>query len=91
MALYLGFGILGCTKMKDGLEMTDVIPRGSVEYESLVIHNKYFGYYNIFIATKVSVWTNEEYQDTCKWTYVLLHSEWLWICSVWADLSESYV
>lgn len=53
-ALLLGFGVLGATRMKDGLDMTDVVPRGTVEHETMAVRAKYFGYYNVFIATKAS-------------------------------------
>ena len=43
----------GTAQVKDGLDLTDVVPRGTVEYDFLETQSKYFGFYNIYLVTKV--------------------------------------
>jgi len=45
-------GIWGTAQVKDGLDLTDVVPRDSSEYHFLENEAKYFGFYNIYIVTK---------------------------------------
>ena len=46
-------GSWGTAQVKDGLDLTDVVPRGTPEYEFLEKQSKYFGFYNIYLVTKV--------------------------------------
>ena len=53
-AVILIIGSWGTAQVKDGLDLTDVVPRGVVEYDFLETQSKYFGFYNIYLVTKVS-------------------------------------
>ena len=50
----LVIGIVGSVKVKDGLEVTDVVPKDTAEYDFLSAQARYFGFYNFFAVTKVS-------------------------------------
>lgn len=41
-------------QVKVGMDLTDVVPRGSNEYTFLEAQNKYFGFYDMYIVTKVN-------------------------------------
>ncbi|KAL4236598.1 Protein patched 1 [Mactra antiquata] len=45
-------GIWGTAQVKDGLDLTDVVPRETSEYNFLENESKYFGFYNIYLVTK---------------------------------------
>lgn len=38
--------------MEDGLEITDVVPRGTREEEFLTIQSRYFSFYNMYAVTQ---------------------------------------
>ncbi|XP_067928680.1 protein patched homolog 1-like [Watersipora subatra] len=42
----------GISKVEVGMDLTDVVPRGSNEYVFLEAQNTYFGFYDIFLNTK---------------------------------------
>ncbi|OTF71663.1 patched-like protein, partial [Euroglyphus maynei] len=44
--------VIGITKVNDGLDLTDIVPRGTNEYRFLELRRQYFSYYNIFAITK---------------------------------------
>lgn len=44
--------VIGITKVNDGLDLTDIVPRGTNEYRFLELRRQYFSYYNIFAVTK---------------------------------------
>ncbi|XP_069128023.1 protein patched homolog 1-like [Argopecten irradians] len=44
--------IYGITKVKDGLDLTDIVPKGTNEYKFLDAQSDYFGFYNIYLVTK---------------------------------------
>ncbi|KAK2149885.1 hypothetical protein LSH36_433g03015 [Paralvinella palmiformis] len=44
-------GIIGTIKVKDGLDITDVVPRETLEYNFLKAQSKYFGFYNFYAVT----------------------------------------
>lgn len=44
--------IWGATKVKDGLDLTDIVPENTDEYEFLYRQEKYFGFYNMYAVTK---------------------------------------
>ncbi len=52
MALLI-FGIIGTVRVKDGLDLTDVVPRDTTEYKFLAAQEKYFGFYNMYAVTMV--------------------------------------
>ena len=45
-------GIIGTVQVKDGLDLTDVVPQHSNEYKFLEAQSKYFGFYNFYAVTK---------------------------------------
>lgn len=57
MAL-LVLGIVGTVKVKDGLDITDVVPRNTREYNFLAEQSKYFGFYNFYAVTQVGLILN---------------------------------
>lgn len=61
MALFLVILILGAwgtAQVKDGLDLTDVVPRQTPEFEFLQAQSKYFGFYSINLVTQVRNYTN---------------------------------
>ena len=46
------FGIVGIMKVEDGLDLTDVVPRGTQEYQFLSEQQKYFGFYHMYAVTQ---------------------------------------
>ena len=44
--------IFGCFQVKDGLDLTDVVPKGTKISDFLEIRYKYFSFYDIVIVTK---------------------------------------
>ena len=52
--ILLFIGIYGIAQVKDGLDLTDVVPKDTNEYKFLQAESKYFGYYNVYMITKVS-------------------------------------
>ncbi|CAH1772357.1 unnamed protein product, partial [Owenia fusiformis] len=51
-SVLLAFGVWGTTKVKDGLELTDIVPRETTEYKFLETQSKYFGFFHIYAVTK---------------------------------------
>ena len=49
------FGIIGTVKVKDGLDLTDLVPRDTNEYKFVEAQEKYFGFYNMYAVTMVSI------------------------------------
>lgn len=45
-------GMIGIIRIKDGLDLTDVVPRFTEEYNFLEAQSKYFGFYNFFAVTQ---------------------------------------
>ena len=41
-------------QVKVGMDLTDVVPRGTNEHTFLEAQNQYFGFYDMYIVTKVS-------------------------------------
>lgn len=48
-------GIVGIARIKDGLDLTDIVPRFSKEYKFLEGQSKYFGFYHFFAVTQVEI------------------------------------
>lgn len=46
-------GIVGTVRIKDGLDLTDIVPRFTKEHKFLEGQSKYFGFYNFFAVTQV--------------------------------------
>jgi len=50
--VFLIISVWGIAQVKDGLDLTEVVPRDTSEYHFLEKQSKYFGYYNIYLVTK---------------------------------------
>uniref|UniRef100_A0A8C3R824 SSD domain-containing protein n=1 Tax=Cyanoderma ruficeps TaxID=181631 RepID=A0A8C3R824_9PASS len=48
----LGFSLYGTTRARDGLNLTDIVPRETQEYDFIAAQFKYFSFYNIYIVTQ---------------------------------------
>ena len=46
---------VGIVRMRDGLDITDIVPRGTNEHAFLDAQSLYFGFYNFYAVTKVTV------------------------------------
>ena len=46
-------GIIGTVRVKDGLDLTDVVPRDTREFQYLDAQSKYFGFYSMYSITQV--------------------------------------
>lgn len=44
--------VWGATKVKDGLDLTDIVPENTGEHEFLSRQEKYFGFYNMYAVTQ---------------------------------------
>lgn len=42
----------GLPNVRDGLELTDIVPRGTVEHKYLEVQHKFFSFYNMFVVTE---------------------------------------
>lgn len=58
-------GVWGLTKVTDGLDLTDVVPRDTSVYRFLKAQDNYFGFYNMFAVTQ----SNFEYPQNQKILY----------------------
>ncbi|NP_001310737.1 protein patched-like [Parasteatoda tepidariorum] len=47
-------GMWGIMQVKDGLDLTDIVPRNTNEYQFLNQRAKYFGFFNMFVVTQGS-------------------------------------
>ncbi|UYV80467.1 PTCH1 [Cordylochernes scorpioides] len=50
--LVLLISIWGLLKVEDGLDLTDIVPRNTKEYQFLNAQKQYFGFYNMFAVTQ---------------------------------------
>ena len=50
--LVFAASVYGCTQVRDGLDLVDVIPRGTRQHTTVEVQQKYFSFYPIFIITK---------------------------------------
>nr|XP_009858682.2 protein patched homolog 1 isoform X1 [Ciona intestinalis] len=48
----LGVSIYGTTVVKDGLDLGDVLPRGTREHDAIVVQTTYFSFFNMYVVTK---------------------------------------
>ncbi|XP_070564286.1 protein patched homolog 1-like isoform X2 [Ptychodera flava] len=48
----LGASAYGIYQMRDGLDITDIVPKGTKEYDFLAAQTKYFSFYNMFAVTQ---------------------------------------
>lgn len=57
--------VWGMSKVKNGLNLTDIVPHQTSEYGFLAAHDKYFGFYNMFAVTQ----GNFEYPNNQRLLY----------------------
>nr|KAI8754123.1 protein patched-like protein 1-like [Biomphalaria glabrata] len=50
--VFLILGAWGTAQVKDGLDLTDIVPRETAEFQFLEAQSKYFGFYSINMITK---------------------------------------
>jgi hypothetical protein len=43
---------MGLYRLKEGLDLTDVVPQGTDEHSFLEQQERYFGFYNFYVVTK---------------------------------------
>lgn len=68
--LLLAFCLSGIPSVRDGLELTDIVPRGTVEHKFLDVQRKFFSFYHMFAVTE----GNFEYPTNQKLLYEYHHS-----------------
>lgn len=55
LTIYIGFTVycvLGCLKVENGLNLTDIVPKNTDEYEFLAIQKQQYNLFNMFLITK---------------------------------------
>uniref|UniRef100_A0A8C9VM46 Patched 1 n=1 Tax=Scleropages formosus TaxID=113540 RepID=A0A8C9VM46_SCLFO len=48
----LAISLYGTTRVRDGLELTDIVPRETREYDFIGAQFKYFSFYNMYVVTQ---------------------------------------
>lgn len=61
----LAASVWGMSKVKNGLDLTDIVPHQTSEYSFLAAHDKYFGFYNMYAVTQ----GNFEYPNNQRLLY----------------------
>jgi patched 1 protein len=61
----LAASVWGMSKVKNGLDLTDIVPHQTSEYGFLAAHDKYFGFYNMYADTQ----GNFEYPNNQRLLY----------------------
>ena len=74
--VFLVLCIVGVSRVKEGLDLTDVVPKNTNEYRFLEAQSKYFGFYNFYAVTKVWV-AGGGGAYTFLVHYSLAHTSWL--------------
>ncbi|XP_042307940.1 protein patched homolog 1 isoform X2 [Sceloporus undulatus] len=74
----LGLSLYGTTCVRDGLDLTDIVPRETREYDFIAAQFKYFSFYHMYIVTQKADYPNiqhllyELHKSFSNVTYVLL-------------------
>uniref|UniRef100_A0A803THS8 Patched 1 n=1 Tax=Anolis carolinensis TaxID=28377 RepID=A0A803THS8_ANOCA len=74
----LGLSLYGTTRVRDGLDLTDIVPRETREYDFIAAQFKYFSFYHMYIVTQKADYPNiqhllyELHKSFSSVTYVLL-------------------
>uniref|UniRef100_A0A8C4JWW6 Patched 1 n=1 Tax=Dromaius novaehollandiae TaxID=8790 RepID=A0A8C4JWW6_DRONO len=77
----LGLSLYGTTRVRDGLDLTDIVPRETREYDFIAAQFKYFSFYNMYIVTQKADYPNvqhllyELHKSFSNVTYVLLEED----------------
>uniref|UniRef100_A0A8C7M3K4 SSD domain-containing protein n=1 Tax=Oncorhynchus mykiss TaxID=8022 RepID=A0A8C7M3K4_ONCMY len=61
--------LYGTTRVRDGLELTDIVPRETSEYDFIGAQFKFFSFYNMYVVTQ-----RAEYSQAQPLLYQLHHS-----------------
>ncbi|KAM4708355.1 protein patched homolog 1 [Discoglossus pictus] len=48
----LSLSLYGTTRVRDGLDLTDIVPRETREYDFIAAQFKYFSFYNMYVVTQ---------------------------------------
>ncbi|RXM35062.1 Protein patched-like 1 [Acipenser ruthenus] len=56
----LGVSLYGTTCVRDGLELTDIVPRETREYDFIAAQFKYFSFYNMYVVTQKADYANTQ-------------------------------
>ncbi|XP_043915260.1 protein patched homolog 1 [Protopterus annectens] len=56
----LGVSLYGTTRVRDGLDLTDIVPRDTKEYDFLAAQLQYFSFYNMYIVTQRMDYANAQ-------------------------------
>ncbi|KAM8793545.1 protein patched homolog 1-like [Eudromia elegans] len=76
-----GLSLYGTTRVRDGLDLTDIIPRETWEYDFIAAQFKYFSFYNMYIVTQKADYPNvqhllyELHESFSNVTHVLLEED----------------
>ncbi|CAK6434115.1 unnamed protein product [Pipistrellus nathusii] len=54
----LGLSLYGTTRVRDGLDLTDIVPRETREHDFIAAQFKYFSFYNMYIVTQKADYPN---------------------------------
>ncbi|XP_010211604.1 PREDICTED: protein patched homolog 1 [Tinamus guttatus] len=77
----LGLSLYGTTRVRDGLDLTDIVPRETREYDFIAAQFKYFSFYNMYIVTQKADYPNvqhllyELHESFSNVTHVLLEED----------------
>ncbi|XP_063278486.1 protein patched homolog 1 [Prinia subflava] len=77
----LGLSLYGTTRVRDGLDLTDIVPRETREYDFIAAQFKYFSFYNMYIVTQKTDYPNvqhllyELHRSFSNVAYVLLEED----------------
>nr|XP_033784031.1 protein patched homolog 1 isoform X2 [Geotrypetes seraphini] len=48
----LGISLYGTTRVRDGLDLTDIVPRETREYDFIAAQFRFFSFYNMYVVTQ---------------------------------------
>ncbi|XP_044302238.1 protein patched homolog 1 isoform X2 [Varanus komodoensis] len=74
----LGLSLYGTTRVRDGLDLTDIVPRETREYDFIAAQFKYFSFYHMYVVTQKADYPNiqhllyELHKSFSNVTYVML-------------------
>lgn len=99
----LGISLYGTTRVRDGLDLTDIVPRETREYDFIAAQFKYFSFYHMYIVTQRADYPNvqhllyELHKSFSNVTYVLLEENkqlpkmWLHYFRDWLQGKQKYL
>uniref|UniRef100_A0A8C8I2S5 SSD domain-containing protein n=1 Tax=Oncorhynchus tshawytscha TaxID=74940 RepID=A0A8C8I2S5_ONCTS len=69
----LGVSLYGTTRVRDGLELTDIVPRETSEYDFIGAQFKFFSFYNMYVVTQRAEYSQAQpllYQLHCRFNTI---------------------